>query len=146
MAAPAKQVAIGGLDLNEELEVEAGYLWREQLWSAMRQFVIGYIDAETGLKGYDGCAHRLNKRWEPKGRPVTAGSLRAALNDIERNNFRLEWADWFASQSAEVADLLARRVKPAKTDREMLESLLAELREDLPHKRIDAALRRARAR
>lgn len=144
----AKQIEIGGLDSerDETLSIEAGYVWREQLWSAMRSFVESYVDVETGLKKHEGCAYRLNKRWEDKGRPVTAGSLKQALADAERNNFRLEWAYWFGEQSPDVAALLGRHVKPQKTDRELLEALLTELLEDIPHKRIQAALRRAHAR
>lgn len=145
---PVSQVEIGGLETPESraIQIEASRLWRERLWSAMRQFVIGYIDAGTNLKGYDGCAYRLNEIWEEEGRSVTAGSLRAALTDTERNHFRLEWVDWFASQSPEIAEMLARRVKPKKTDRELLDAFLDELLEDIPHKRIQAALRRAAAR
>lgn len=148
MRVAAKQVEIGGLGTAAErdVQIEASRLWREQLWSAIRMFVIGYIDVGTNLKGYDGCAYRLNEIWEDEGRPVTGGSLRAALTDTERNHFRLEWVDWFASQSSDVAELLARRVKPKKTDRELLDAFLDELLEDIPHKRIQAALRRAAAK
>lgn len=148
MGAAAKQVEIGGLDseAEEALAIEAGYVWREQLWSAMRSFVESYVDAENGLKKYDGCAYRLNKRWEEKGRPVTAGGLKQALADAERNNFRLEWAYWFASQCPDIARLLGCKMKAAKTLEELFEDFITELGEDLPHKRIQGALRRARAR
>jgi hypothetical protein len=148
MVAILKQVELGGLEdeREEQAEIEAGYLWREQLWSAMRQFVAGYIDARTGAKGYDGVAAALDRRWGPKGRPVSASALRSALHDVERNNFRAEWLDWFAARDADIADLLARRVKPAKTAEERLADLEAELREELSHKRAEAVLRKARAR
>lgn len=148
MVALVKQTEFGGTltDRDEELEIEAGYAWRDQLWSSIRTFIIGFIDIRTGLKGYDGCSYHLNKRWEPKGRSVTAGALRSALHDSERNNFRAEWLDWFAAQDRDIADLLARRVKPIKTDAERIADLEAELREELSHKRAEAVLRRARAR
>lgn len=57
----------------------------------------------------------------------------------------MTWVDWFAARSADVADLLARRVKPVKTDAQLLEDLCAELRSELP-KRADVILRNARAR
>lgn len=147
MVAVAKQVAIGGLDsdLDETKESEAAGVWREQLWSAMRLFVESYVDT-NGLAKYDGCAYRMNKIWEPKGRPVTAGALKNALLDSNRNNFRLEWADWFAARSPEVADLLARRVKPTQTDGEYARALEAEIRETLSHREAEKLFRRARAR
>jgi hypothetical protein len=150
MVTASKQVEIGGLtpETDEQLEIEAEYRWRDELWSAIRTFIIGYIDAGTGLKGYDGCAYRLNKRWDPlpHGRPVSPAVLRAALHNGERNNFRLEWIYWFAAQSQEIAELLARHVRPVKTAEERLADLEAELREELSHKRAEAVLRRARVR
>jgi hypothetical protein len=118
MAAVQKQFEIGGLEnpAEEELEIEAGYLWREQLWSALRVFVAGYV--ANGQKGYDACAAALDKRWGRKGRPVSASQLNAALKDSERNNFRAEWLDWFAARDRDVADLLAHRVKPKQTPEE----------------------------
>jgi hypothetical protein len=146
MVAASRQIALGGLnrDDEEQAEVEAGYIWREQLWSTMRQFVSSYMSG--GLKGYDACAAELDRRWGAKGRPVSASALRSALHDVERNNFRAEWLDWFAARSQEVADLMARRVKPAKTAEERLADLEAEMREELSHKRAEAVLRRARSR
>ena len=146
MVAAPKQIAIGGLEdpAEEEAEIEAGYIWREELWSALRTFAAGYV--AHGQKGYDACAAALDRRWGPKGRPVSASILRAALMDAERNNFRAEWLDWFAARDRDIADLMARRVKPAKTDAERLADLEAELREELSHKRVEQVLRRARAR
>jgi hypothetical protein len=142
------QVEMGGLsdEKAEAQEIEAGYVWRERLWSAMRQFVFGFVDVSTGLKGYDGCAYHLNRRWEPKGRPVTPAALNNALKDSERNNFRAEWLDWFAGQDKDIADILARRVKPAKTWEQRYHDLVAEMREDLSHKRVEVIVRRADAR
>lgn len=140
MAALPKQTAMVGLEdpADEIAEIEAGYLWREQLWIAMR--------AVARELTYEVCAAALDRRWGTKGRPVSASLLRAALNDTERNNFRLEWADWFARRSKDVADLLACRTKPTKTPEEVLADLEAELREELSHKRADQLIRRARAR
>lgn len=147
------QVEIGGLDTpaDESAEIEAGYLWRDQLFSAIRLFVAGYVDA-NGLKGYEACAFALTKRWgsdeegRPQhGRPVSPAQLRAALADAERNYFRAEWLDWFACRSGEVADIMARRVRPEKTDRQFNEDLLAEIRASYP-KDAAALERRARAR
>ncbi len=142
-----KQIEIGGLEdpADELAEIEAGYLWRAELWSAMRTFATGYVDVR-GAKGYEACAAALDRRWgEPHGRPVSASTLRAALADSERNYFRAEWLDWFACRCKEVADLLARRVKPIKTAEERLADLEAEIAEELP-KRAAALIRRARAR
>lgn len=146
MAAVLKQVPMPGLEdpAEENAEIEAGYIWREQLWSVMRSFVAQYQIGQQ--RGYEAAAAELDKRWGPKGRPVSASILRAALADAERNNFRLEWADWFALRSREVAELLGRRVKPTKTKEELFDDFLEEVREELSHKRIEAALRRARAR
>jgi hypothetical protein len=148
MAAIAKQASFGGLDTetNTAKATEAAYTWREQLWSAMRLFVETYVDLENGLKKYEGCAFRLNKIWEEKGRPVTAGALKQALTDADRNNFRLEWADWFASQDSEVAALLGRRVKPQQTKDEYIAALEAEVRDTLSHRQAEALLKRARSR
>jgi hypothetical protein len=146
VVAATRQIAIGGLEdpLDEELEIEAGYLWRDQLWSALRSFASSYMAG--GLKGYEACAAALDRRWGSRGRPVSASVLRAALHDVERNNFRAEWLDWFAARDRDIADLLARRVKPIKTAEERLADVEAELREELSHRRAEAVLRRARAR
>jgi hypothetical protein len=77
---------------------------------------------------------------------VSATLLRSALNDVERNNARIEWLDWFAARSEDVARLMSRRVKPAKTAEERLADLEAELRDELSHKSAERVLRRARAR
>jgi hypothetical protein len=145
MVAAVRQIAFGGLEdpAEEEAEIEAGYLWRESLWSAMRSFVATFT--AHGLRGYDACAAALDRRWGPKGRGVSASALRSALHDAERNNLRAEWLDWFAARSPEIADLMARRVKPIKTAEERLTDLEAEIREELP-KRADALIRRARTR
>lgn len=123
---------------DEQLEIEAGYRWRDELWSAIRTYAITY--------GYDRCAADLDRRWSPLGRPVSPSALRAALHDAERNNFRAEWLDYFAARDERVADVLARRVKPEKTDRQALDDLEAEMRAELSHTRAEAVLRRARAR
>jgi hypothetical protein len=140
-----KQISIGGLEdpAEEQAEIEAGFIWREQLWSAMRSFIASYIAG--GLKGYDAAAAALDKRWGEKGRPVSASLLRAALNDTERNYFRAEWLDWFAARSPDVAELMARRVKPVKTVEERLADLEAEIRETYP-KHADQVIRKARTR
>lgn len=145
MVAASKQMRLSAVtDPDEEAEIEAGYLWREQIWSAMRSFVGTYTS--NGLRGYDAAAAELDRRWGAKGRPVSASILRAALNDAERNNFRGEWFDWFAWRSEDVAALLARRVKPAKTAEELLQDVIDEMREELSHKRVEQVLRKARAR
>lgn len=148
MVAAKRQIEMGGLaDESEELlAIEAEKRMRFELWSAIRTFVIGFIDVRTGLKGYDACAYYLNKRWESEGRPVTPAALRSALHDAERNNFRAEWLFWFAGECAEVADILARKAKPAKTDAERIADLEAEIREHLSHKQAETLLRKARAR
>jgi len=110
----------------------------------MRAFVAGYLGT-NGQRGYDAVAAELDRRWGPKGRPVSASILRSALQDVERNNFRLEWADWFAARDADIANLLARRVKPVKTAEEELADLKAEIYAEMP-RRADALIRRARAR
>lgn len=145
MVAAPKQIELGGLDseAEEEAEIEAGYVWREALWSAMRTFVAGYL--ANGQKGYDACAAALDRRWGPKGRPVSASTLRAALMDAERNNFRAEWLDWFAARDPEIALLVGRRVKPAKTDRDNYEDLVETIRDEYP-KQADKLIRKARAR
>jgi hypothetical protein len=140
MSQVTRQIALSGLDdpAEEAAEIEAEYLWREELFSACR--------AVCRDLTYEAAAAALDRRWGPKGRPVSASLLRAALNDVERNNFRAEWLGWFAGRSEDVANLLARRVKPKKTDSELLGDLEAELREELSHKRVEQLLRKARAR
>lgn len=147
MVALSKQIELGGLrtDKDEDLAIEANKKWREELWSAIRIFIIGYVDT-SGLKGYDACAYRLSKIWEPEGRGVGSGVLRASLSkDCERNNFRLEWAFWFADQDQDIAALLARKLKPTKTDRQEREDLETELRDEFP-KQAEKVIKRARAR
>lgn len=124
---------------DEAAEIEAGYVWREALYAACRAVV-----REVG--GYEQAANALDRRWGPKGRPVSATLLRSALNDVERNNARIEWLDWFAARSKDVAELMGRRIKPAKTAEERLADLEAELREELSHKAAERVLRKARAR
>lgn len=145
MKAAAKQLALGTLqtDAEEMAEINAGYTWREALFGAMRMFVESYM--EGGLRGYDAAAAALDRRWGPKGRPVSASALRSALHDVERNNFRLEWGDWFAARSPEIAELMGRRVKPTKTPEQMIADLEAEIRESNP-KHADQMIRRARVR
>lgn len=145
----AKQIAMIGLEdpAEEEAEIEAGFVWREQLWSAMRRFCETYkAEERSGIKRYDAVAAELDRRWGRKGRPVSASVLKAALYDAERNNFRLEWVDWFARRDEDIARLIAQQVKPEKTPEQELEDLKAELREELSHKRAEQVLRRARAR
>lgn len=143
-----KQMTLGALqtDAEELAEIEAGYVWRVALWSAMRTFAASFIGAD-GQKGYAGCAAALDKRWggDTFGRPVSESTLGAALRDSERNYFRLEWVDWFAARSPEIADLLARRVKPTKTAEQYIRDLEDEVRGEMP-KRADAILRNARSR
>lgn len=124
---------------DETAEIEAGYIWREQLYAACRACV-------RELGGFEPVANALDKRWGPKGRPVSATLLRSALNDVERNNARMEWLDYFAARSKDVAELMGRRVKPVKTAEERLADLEAELREELSHKAAERLLRKARAR
>lgn len=149
MVAAPKQVSIGGLgtETDESDDIEAARVWRAQLWSALRMFVETYVDS-SGLKKYDGCAHRLNKIWEDEGRPVTAGALRNALaptaDAANRNNFRLEWAYWFASQDQDVARLLGMHVKPEKTAEQLLNDQETAMREVLTHKQVEQIKRRSR--
>src|SRR5690606_3886420 len=98
------------------------------------------------LGGYEHAAAALDRRWGPKGRPVSASLLRAALNDSERNYFRAEWLAFFRRKSADVAKIMAAGIKPRKTPEELLSDLEAELREELSHKRVEQIIRRARAR
>jgi hypothetical protein len=137
VSAVAKQLQL--IDDDDAAEIEAGYVWREQLYAACRACV-------RELGGYEPAANALDKRWGPKGRAVSATLLRSALNDVERNNARMEWLDFFAARSRDVAELMGRRVKPVKTAEERLADLEAELREELSHKRAEAVLRKARAR
>ena len=141
MVAAVKQIALVGLDdpAEEAAEIEAGYVWREALYSAARAAV-------RELGGYEPVAAALDRRWGVKGRPVSATLLRSALNDVERNNARVEWFDYFAARSRDVAELMGRRVKPMKTEAEMFRDFVEEVREELSHKRVEAAMRRARAR
>lgn len=128
---------------EEAAETKAAHLWRAQLWTAMRTFAAAYIGPD-GTKGVAACADALNRQWKEDGRPVTEASLGAALRDSERNHFRLEWVDWFANRSPEIADLLARRVKPTKTTEQLLEDLMEVVRKENP-RRAEALFREARA-
>ena len=149
-AASSKQIALGGLEsaAEEERQIKAARTWREELYGAIREFATSYIDARTGARGYAACAAELEKQWgnPEQGRFVSAALLTAALKDSERNYFRAEWLHWFASQSQEVAEILARRVKPTKTDREFLDDVIASMREEVGHKLTERILRMARAR
>jgi hypothetical protein len=133
-------------DAEEQAEIEAGYIWRASLWSAMRTFATNYI-GPSGMRGLAAVAAELDKRWggDAFGRPVSESTLGAALRDAERNYFRLEWVDWFAARSPEIADLLARRVKPVKTIEQYVSDLEAEIAAEVP-RRAEAVKRNARAR
>ncbi len=143
----ARQIEIGGLesDAEEALEIEAARAWRDQLYSAIRIFVHTYIDARTGLKGFNACAAELEKQWgDPeRGRFVSGALLQAALKDSERNYFRAEWLFWFASRCPEVADLMARKSKPKKTADERIDGYQRVIREENSHKRAEAMIRKA---
>lgn len=148
MKAVARQTVIGGLESEqeEEAEIEAEYRMRDELFSALRTFTSGYICGS--LRGYDAVAFQLNKRWEPCGRPVTAAPLRAALSptNTERNNFRAEWLFWFMEHCPDVAEIMARKVKPTKTAEQFIEDIFKTLEEEMSHKRIAAVRRKAEAR
>ena len=148
MAALTTQVVMGGLETDEEeaAEIEAGRIWRDALYLAIKTFIAGYM--ANGQKGYVACAAALNARWGSKeeGRHVTDALLRATLKDSERNYFRAEWLDWFACRSSEVAEIMARRVKPVKTTEDELRNLEAEVREVVSHRTAEQIFRRARAR
>lgn len=145
MVAARKQIEIGGLfdPAEEDAEIKAGHIWRLELWSAIKTFALSY--REANLQGYDACAAALSRRWAPEGRHVTGALLRACVEGVERNNFRLEWAYWFADQDQDIAALLARKVKPTKTEAELRADLEAEIREEYP-KQAEKLIRRARAR
>jgi hypothetical protein len=140
VTAVAKQISIAAFDQDEEAaEIEAENLWREELFAACRQCV-------RDLGGYEVAAAALDRRWGPKGRPVSASLLRAALNDAERNYFRGEWLAFFRRRSEDVAKIMAAGVKVTKTPEELLRDLETELREELSHKRVEQLIRKARAR
>lgn len=139
MSANPNQPPLPGIDADETAEIEAGYVWREALYSGCRACV-------SALGGYDVAAAALDRRWGAKGRPVSASTLRACLNDAERNNARMEWLDFFGARSEEVARLMARRVRLAKTIEEQLEDLRAEVRDELSHKRAEQLIRKAQVR
>jgi len=148
MVAVAKQIVMGGLEDPQEVEerLKAHRVWRAQLWGALRVFVAGYsVGTGLGQKGYNACAAELDRIWGPEGRPVSASQLRAALEDSERNNFRLEWIDWFAAMDSDIAAIMAHRARGPKSDKEELEDLRAEVRETYP-KHSEQVIRRARAR
>lgn len=65
---------------------------------------------------------------------------------VERNNARIEWLDWFAARSKDVAELMARRVKPRQTPEEYAAALELEMLEEISHKRVEAIKRKARTR
>lgn len=148
MVAAAKQAAFGGLETEKEIEerLKSHRVWREELWGALRVFITGYsVGAGLGQKGYEAVATELDRIWGPLGRPVSASQLRAALQDSERNNFRLEWIDWFTLVDPDIAAINAHRVRGPKTDKEELEDLRAEIRETYP-KHGEQVIRKARAR
>lgn len=95
---------------------------------------------------WDAVAKELDAIWDPAGRGVSAGVLRATLApNSERNYFRFEWAIWFARQSDDVADLLAEiigRGKPKKTPEQELADLKQAIRAELP-KRAEHLIRKA---
>lgn len=148
MVAVPKQASFGGMATESAVVKQTGgaHVWREELWAAIKSFVETYIDAENGLKKYDGCAYRLNQQWEEKGRPVTGGALKQALHDADRNNFRAEWLFWFACESEEVAEIMARKSKPAKTAEQYAKDLEDTIRSYLSHKQAERCIREARAK
>jgi hypothetical protein len=148
MVAVAKQVSIGGLDTEHDRNAEkkAARRWRFLLWEAIQSFVESYIDVENGLKQYDGCAYRLSEHWDELGRPVSAQALKNALLDQNRNNFRLEWAYWFASQDQDIAKLLAMQVKPKKTAEDRCNDWEAVIRARYSHREAEKIIREVMGR
>jgi hypothetical protein len=144
MAATAKQIAMGGLEEagQKQARLDGARIWREQLWSALRQFTMAYVSV-TGARGYDAVASELDEIWGPQGRPVSASILRAALNDAERNNFRAEWLDWFSERDEDVYDLLTHRVRSALSPDEKLTRLERSVRKHLGHKFAEMIIREA---
>jgi hypothetical protein len=97
---------------------------------------------------YGHCADELEKLWGRHGRHVTAPTLRACCEGIERNYFRVEWAHWFAQQSDDVAAILREwggARAPKKTPAEELEDLKRALLEEFP-KQAAKLIRKAETR
>ena len=124
---------------EREREADDQRLLAEHFFAACRSVV---REGRT----WDSIAKELDAIWDPVGRGVSAGVLRATLApNSERNYFRFEWAIWFARQSEECADLLAEiigRGKPKKTPEQELQDLKDLLREELP-KRAASLIRKA---
>ncbi len=92
-ARKVEQVEMAGLEMNEGDRIN---LYREESFAIMR--------AIAKELTYETCANELDAMFSRHGRPVSPSVLRAALNDIERNHFRFEWAIWFARKHKEMGD------------------------------------------
>ncbi len=137
MGAPQLSIVLPQTQAEREAEADRQSALRDEMMLACR--------AVARELTYDVCARELDAVWGPKGRAVSASALRSALHDVERNNFRFEWILWFATQSEDVADLLAEisgRGKPKKKPEDELRDLKALIREELP-KRATALIRKA---
>lgn len=124
------KLAPGELDLECESDREA----EADRQRATRDELVMACRAVARELGYDACAAALDLVWGPLGRSVSASSLRAALNDAERNYFRFEWVLWFATQSESVRDVLRAIAdgRSKKSEADELRDLQELVRRKLP--------------
>lgn len=79
------------------------------------------------------CVDSLERIWGRHGRHVTEPLLRACLGNVERNYFRVEWAQWFAQHSDEVAAILREwGGVPTKSVEQELIDLKLTIAEEFP--------------
>ncbi len=88
-------------DEEREAEAERQILLRLEFMAAARATV-------RELGGFDEAAKKLDRTWgrDDVGRGVSGSTFRAAVNDTERNYFRLEWIFELANHSETIKDLL----------------------------------------
>lgn len=150
MGARAPQLSIVGLKTPEEIAAEETEMqMRRERRGVLRARLMAALREFARERQMNTCATELDKddALFGGGKGVAASTLRACLEGVERNYFRLDWILWFAEESEDVADLLcqiAGRGKAEKTPEEELEDLKAQLRAEFP-RQADKLIRKARA-
>jgi hypothetical protein len=129
-------------EIEREIEAES-----DRLGKQLTELITACKTVARSL-GWGYCASELEKLWGPHGRHVAAPSFRACLENVERNYFRIEWAQWFAQHSDDVAAILREwggAAAPTKTPEQELEDLKRTLLEEFP-KQASKLIRKAETR
>ena len=150
MAVAKQQLAIAGLKTQAEADAEAAEeAARRERRGVFRHRVMAAIRDYARLRQLNLCAIELDKDDAVfgGGKGVSPAVLRSSLETAQGQYFRLDWFFWFLEECEEIRVLFKEEVcPPQKTPEQYIEDLISEFREELSHKRVEAAVRRARAR